>query len=658
MISSEELQQMSQRLSSEPFNKTVSMVSLDNMPGEEYISLVNEVIHEVDGKQPSLLQCRSEAPEQRVMRHLEFLKGVQFKPDDASGLKAGLLMGEKKHVLPILKFVLLDMEQIKERAYLARYLMKISVPQEMAQSDEEIHAAWEEYLELIEKFKEIHSSVTEQRKAGPNTDAVRNDIKAMEEERKQIEKRVERAEKKVKTLPNHEALSTAATKLRLERQKAEEIQMQIREQRTQLSMCDSRLERANQRLESLSQQQSGLTPADLIERTADELKTANYRRKELLPKALEEHKRQLSALQEAASEPNPDKISLLEKISNLREEIKRYEEIKMEENKDQTLKAVRQNAKKLAIRKEAQSKALQEKRKDEEELKKEVEEKKQMMQNEFGGAPMNEKQLKDYGNELRRQGQKYNASRNELKFLQSENGVLSRTLEILSRQLASEKEKLAELERIHGVSGFSELQSKLEEVSGLKQAKDQQKGETMEDISRLVQELNQKIADKRDVIEPLLNRVRPLRTKHQTLQNEMKEAKKKYDSVLAGIESGRGNLEREVAKIRREHTKERANFQINRSTLENLHSLQDRLQDADTWRDVLQKKLRESEIKSKNLRDQQRALREHKNQKREEEALMWRKVIQLLKLKEELAQADCNEQVAPPTSLEENRLVL
>ena len=118
------------------------------------------------------------------------------------------------------------------------------------------------------------------------------------------------------------------------------------------------------------------------------------RGEELLPKALEEHKRQLSALQEAASEPNPDKISLLEKISNLREEIKRYEEIKMEENKDQTLKAVRQNAKKLAIRKEAQSKALQEKRKDEEELKKEVEEKKQMMQNEFGGAPMNEKQLK------------------------------------------------------------------------------------------------------------------------------------------------------------------------------------------------------------------------------------------------------------------------
>lgn len=269
---------------------------------------------------------------------------------------------------------------------------------------------------------------------------------------------------------------------------------------------------------------------------------------------------------------------------------------------------------------------------------------------------MSEKQLKEYGNELRRQGQKYNAARNHLKFLQSENGVLSRTLEIIQKQLNNEKQKLSQLEKLHGVSGFSELQSKLEEVSGKKQQKDQLKGETMEDISRLVQELNQKIAEKRDVIEPLLNRVRPLRTKHQTLQTEMKDAKRKYDSILAGIESGRGNLEREVAKIRREHTQERASFQIQRATLENLHSLQDRLQDADTWRDVLQKKLRESEMKSKTLRDQQRALREHKNQKREEEAAMWRKVIQLLKLKEELANENLPKQA--PTSQEENRLVL
>ena len=56
----------------------------------------------------------------------------------------------------------------------------------------------------------------------------------MEEERKQISKRVEKAEQKARALPNFDALNQAAKRLRLERQKSEEIQMQIREQRTQL----------------------------------------------------------------------------------------------------------------------------------------------------------------------------------------------------------------------------------------------------------------------------------------------------------------------------------------------------------------------------------------------------------------------------------------
>jgi len=88
------------------------------------------------------------------------------------------------------------------------------------------------------------------------------------------------------------------------------------------------------------------------------------------------------------------------------------------------------------------------------------------MEQEFGGAPMNDQQLKEYGAELRRQGQKYNQARNHLKSLQSENGVLSRTVEILNHKLEKEKEKLAALEKQHGVTGFAELQSRLEEVSG------------------------------------------------------------------------------------------------------------------------------------------------------------------------------------------------
>ena len=47
----------------------------------------------------------------------------------------------------------------------------------------------------------------------------------MEEERKQIEKRVERAETKSKALSNYDSLYQAAKKVRIEKQKSEEIQM-------------------------------------------------------------------------------------------------------------------------------------------------------------------------------------------------------------------------------------------------------------------------------------------------------------------------------------------------------------------------------------------------------------------------------------------------
>ena len=93
-------------------------------------------------KQLNLTQCKAEAPEARVVRHLEFLKSVQYKPKEPKGLKTGVLLGEKKHMLPILHYLVVDFERIKERAYLARFLVKINVPPEMLQSDESISEAW------------------------------------------------------------------------------------------------------------------------------------------------------------------------------------------------------------------------------------------------------------------------------------------------------------------------------------------------------------------------------------------------------------------------------------------------------------------------------------------------------------------------------------
>ena len=50
MVTSEQLQAVAGRLAQEPFNKSYSMVSMDAMAPDDFITLLNEIIHHIDPK--------------------------------------------------------------------------------------------------------------------------------------------------------------------------------------------------------------------------------------------------------------------------------------------------------------------------------------------------------------------------------------------------------------------------------------------------------------------------------------------------------------------------------------------------------------------------------------------------------------------------------
>jgi intraflagellar transport protein 81 len=68
------------------------------------------------------------------------------------------------------------------------------------------------------------------------------------------------------------------------------------------------------------------------------------------------------------------------------------------------------------------------------------------------------------------------------------------------------------------VTGLSEAQEKLEQVSAAKGDIDEQKGKTLEDISVLVERLNLSIAEKKTFLAPLIRDLRTLRTQSQGLE--------------------------------------------------------------------------------------------------------------------------------------------
>lgn len=60
------------------------------------------------------------------------------------------------------------------------------------------------------------------------------------------------------------------------------------------------------------------------------------------------------------------------------------------------------------------------------------------------------------------------------------------------------------LEARSGVSGFRDTQNNLEKVSEMKAQVDERKGETLEEMSDMVRELNYKISDRKASLAPLL----------------------------------------------------------------------------------------------------------------------------------------------------------
>lgn len=119
--------------------------------------------------------------------------------------RQGLGSGDRSAVYPVLEWLLTPdrTAELKKRSYLARYLVRLTVPAEFLQVDE-ISQLFEQYEHAIEDFKRAHRENDElKQQLGANLSPadIRREIQAMEEEREQLQKRVERQKQKVRAVP-------------------------------------------------------------------------------------------------------------------------------------------------------------------------------------------------------------------------------------------------------------------------------------------------------------------------------------------------------------------------------------------------------------------------------------------------------------------------
>lgn len=196
-----------ERLRLPPFDLDIDLVSLDEKSAPELLGIFASVVAVIDKQTGSALSA-DPSPES-ALRVMELLSSLNFKSLlGAEDFINGIIAGSKVAVYPALVWLLKDVETFKKRAYLARYLRKIDIPEQFA-AEPEVLALQEEYNNAMTAFKTTHKAIDSQRAGAVNPQELHKEIAALDMEKEQIVNKIKSVQRRVEALEGSRCVAVA-----------------------------------------------------------------------------------------------------------------------------------------------------------------------------------------------------------------------------------------------------------------------------------------------------------------------------------------------------------------------------------------------------------------------------------------------------------------
>ena len=680
---SEQIRYIVETLNQEPYNKSFTIVSFDSLDPASLVQLVNDVLAQISPEHK--VNLREEPPDQTAFRMFSFLRVIKYKPktDVGEGMntfRQGLLQGEKRIIYPLLQWLLERIRELKTRAYLSRFLVRIEVPADHLQ-DEAVAETNQTYEEMLESFKELHKAVELERSSEYNTADVRKDIESMAEEKHQLERQLERLRKRSESLPKHQEMLIAVQKFRKEKARTVKLEEQYSMQRNLLLHARQKSQRLSKELADMRSSSKGLSASTIISRMEEENRVEHLLVSSQLPEQIVAKHKMCQEMEKVLVEPLTSESDLKvvqQQITDTQAEIQALVEKRLNETASglENLPMFRQQAFIIANKKVGATETFKTLRNDVDSVEKQLAAKKQELHDMGGAAFVSEAEFKKYISRLRSLSNKYKQKKSELSALRAEVGVLSRTEELLSTRAQELDIVLTNLEKKKGVGGFRETRETLEKVSNTKSTVDEQKEQVLIEMSTNVDLLVKAIEKKKTTLAPLIRRVRPLRQEHQELQAVHTEKKLSYDTMFTGLHSDRAQLEKEVRDLWEECTGEESRYHYLQCMLHSLEVHRQRVamemksivskdpaERKKSMRDQLTRKIQEQETLSRGLRDKQREIKDT-HEYALKQVKMWQDLLSVFQVKHKTFRSRQDQQqlqakaAAAELAKSEERLVL
>eukprot|EP00697_Spironema_sp_BW2_P012372 gnl/Spiro4/28604_TR14148_c0_g1_i1.p1 gnl/Spiro4/28604_TR14148_c0_g1~~gnl/Spiro4/28604_TR14148_c0_g1_i1.p1 ORF type:complete len:654 (+),score=135.87 gnl/Spiro4/28604_TR14148_c0_g1_i1:60-1964(+) len=550
------------------FHTHMTLVEFDSKTPQQLVALLQEVLELVSADQkrdPNLDERTISA------RQADFVRVVlAFKPPITdSQLAEALLNGDKDIIIPLIQHVLQSLPTMQERAYLARYVRALVVPEDCL-TDPAIVETYKAYRELIATFKATHAELREARKGGgADVEGLIGQVKAAQEENEGLRDRIRALETANSRAINYKKMLEACSSFINERNDAARLQEGKDDQQRLLQTAEMLHGQTAERVRAFRDSHRVKEPEALFQSLQDEVNTNKFVVEDRLRKEAQAHVTRIRLLQKVLRERAPsaeEQQSMQMDVRRLRLEINGLRERNGgDSSSDGDAQFLRNQQVLLESRKNQLRKEIAD-------LETQVRESSNASLSASLPAPAKPLVAMPTGPELAQylqtvrqkihRKERLNAKINDVR---KEYAVLHTTEQILQKRDSNLQEYLSQLERQRGVEGFRETQDDIERVSGLKAELDEINGRTLEDISRMVSEMNRKIAERKSILEPKVTRAEELKRMIGQLASEHAASHTAYKNANAGFEL-------EFTRVQTETKKAAADVNAEESKLHGLYS--------------------------------------------------------------------------------------
>ena len=524
-------------LKNPPFNQTLTLLSFEEKREYELLELILNAMSLIEKK----MNVDKDNTAESLKAVFDFLQVVNFQYSSERQLQEDLAKGDKRLLIQILHFVLTKLDELKKKYYQNKYMAPIRVSDEY-KGDDEIIELMNNYKDLQAEFQTTYTMLEEKRANAPQIKELKEDIQKNQSDKLQLTSSIAKFKKEYANKQDFQELLEMTSKLRKEQEQDSNLDKKIAKQQYDIKEVEERLLVAQQRLiDNKKNLNDGVSALQLLEEARNQ-RNANRDAYETLSKSeYVDKKNKLRALEEILQMPEVtlDDISNLKQTRlNLLGDIDKLEtKLKNSPIKSSELQIYKQNAMQATSAKETSSRLYDKLEKEKNLLEIKFNELNKKFESQKGYKFVRKDDLLQQAENLKKKKELYQKYQKNIDKIKGENLILDRTINLLKDKTPEGEEILKRFEEKNGKI-LNQAKKELEQLATRKQEIDESKALTLEEYSKLIEQIKAKLNDqnKKNILAPLTEEREKLKKEYTQIQPTYEKKKENFQKATADLQ--------------------------------------------------------------------------------------------------------------------------